>query len=218
MARKYVLFDMDGVLLDSERGSFGHMARWLRQMGYDVPLEKLCGKVGKNSRTIAGELIREYCIPMDVETFLARRRQFGNYYADEPGLAPMDGLYEFMDALAARGVQMGVVSSTSADSVLFALNRLRILGRVQALVCGDMPEHSKPAPDPYLLAAKFLGARPEECVVVEDSPIGIQSGQSAGMKVIGYAGSELRQDTSLAEVTYPSFRACLLNLDTILED
>lgn len=123
MRKKYILFDMDGVLLDSEAGSFGFMRETLLKRGIHIEMDDLLGKIGKTSRQVAEELIREYHLTETAEEFLEKNRKMGNYYADSRELKVMPGIYDFMELLKTRGIRMGVVSSTRAVSVLTALNR-----------------------------------------------------------------------------------------------
>ena len=96
---------------------------------------------------------------------------------------------------------MAVVSSTSTVGVITALNRMNLLKYFDAVVCSDMlGGRTKPAPDGYRKAAEFLGEKPEDCIVIEDSPFGIQAGKSAGMFVVGLKASEHKQDTSKADI------------------
>ena len=94
---------------------------------------------------------------------------------------------------------------TVSRCILTALARLGILSRFDAIVCGDMVENRKPAPDPYLRAMELLGVRPSACVAVEDSPTGIASAKAAGCYVIAYTGCDIVQDVSAADEVINSF-------------
>lgn len=217
MTKKYVLFDMDGVLLDSEAGSFGFMREILSKRGIHIEMDALLGKIGKTSRQVAEELIAEYHIMETAEEFLEKNRKLGNYYADSRQLTVMPCLYEFLELLKSRGIGMAVVSSTRSMSVLTALNRVSLIPYMDAVVCGDMVKRPKPDPESYLKAAKWLDAAPGECVVFEDSPIGIQAARNAGMRVVGFGGSELKQDTSEADFEFATYAECIRELDNILK-
>lgn len=217
MKRRFVLFDMDGVILDSEAGSFEFTRQILAKRGICVELDYLLKKIGKTSRQVAEEVVREYQLTETAEEFLARNRSYGNYYADSPRLEAMAGLYDFLEFLRGRDIRMGVVSSTGASGVLTALNRLRVLPWMDVVVCGNMVKRPKPDPEGYLLSARWLGAQPGECVVLEDSPIGISAAKNAGMRVIGFRGSVLKQDTSRADLECGSFQECMEKAEQIFE-
>ena len=213
---RHVLFDMDGVLIDSETGAFRFLEWKLASRGIHIPFEVLIEKRGKVSMQIAKELIEEYSIPETPEEYQAKNRALGNYYRDTPVLEPFPGLLSFCEALRSRGITMAVVSSTAALSVLYALNRIGMTHYASAIVTGDMVTDPKPAPECYLTAAAVLGGTPSDCVVFEDTPMGIQAGLSAGMRVVGFKGSEIVQDTSRADLSFASYEECLLALDRIL--
>lgn len=201
---KGVLFDMDGVILDSERGAFSLLQKTLRYMGVVVTAEELLEYVGRHTTDIAESLIQRFNLKMTAEEFQAKNRKTGNYYADSE-LTPMEGLVDLLIYLKAQGVKTGVVSSTRSPNVLTALNRMHLLTYFDVLVCGDMVTEVKPSPEGYLKAVALLGVEKEGCLIIEDSPIGIQAGKNAYITVIGYKGTEIKQDTSQADIEVHSF-------------
>lgn len=121
----------------------------------------------------------------------------------------MPGLLELLEFLRHRGILKAVVSSTFSRNVLYALNRMSVLHYFEAVVCGDMMEKHKPFPEGYLNAAEYLGVGPGDCLVIEDSPIGIQAAKNAGIATVGYKGSVHMQDTSQADVQVSSYAELL---------
>ena len=197
---------MDGVLLDSEIPAFDLLRNTLEKKGVAVSLDNLLvWYTGLNSSDIYAEIIKKYGFNLTIDEFRSEHKQCsGNYYKDAE-LIPMQGMLEFLDRLQSGGIRMAVVSSTNSRNVLFALNRLSILQYFDAIVCGDMVEKTKPSPEGYLKAARYLQVEPGDCVIIEDSPIGIQAAKNAGIIVIGYKGSEHTQDTSLADAQVASY-------------
>jgi HAD superfamily hydrolase (TIGR01509 family) len=195
-----VLFDMDGVLLDSEIPSFERLYKTLRKKGIELSLSDLLGAyTGMNSNAIYASLIERFGLDQTVDEFrLEHYRTSGDYYSDGD-LAPMPELIPFMEYLHANKVKMAVVSSSSSKSVLTALNRLSLIGYPGAIIAGDMVKNAKPSPEGYLAAAGYLQSTPADCLVIEDSPLGIQAAKNAGIFVIGFKGSRHRQDTSGAD-------------------
>ncbi|MCL2856116.1 MAG: HAD family phosphatase [Oscillospiraceae bacterium] len=202
---KAVLFDMDGVLLDSEIPSFSLLRNTLVKKGAEITLEDLLERyTGVTSNDIYAELIEKYSFGQSVDEFrLEHRRLSGNYYMEGP-MSPMPGVVELLEHLCDHGKRMAVVSSTHSQNVLFVLNRLSILRYFDAIVCGDMVEKTKPSPEGYLKATEYLGLAPSDCLIVEDSPIGIRAAKNAGIMVAGYKGSEHVQDTSQADIQVAS--------------
>ncbi len=215
--KKVVLFDMDGVIIDSERGAFDFICNALWQNGIHIPKTQLMSKIGKTSKMIATEITKEYHLNTTPDETLRIIRSCGNYYRDSERLIIMDDLFRFCDLLVKKDIKIGVVSSTSAMSAMTALNRIGFVKYCDTILCGDMMPHPKPAPDGYLLAAKWIGATPEDCVIIEDSPIGIEAAKRAGIKVVGFTGSEIEQDVSSADLQMQNYSECISEIDKILK-
>lgn len=207
---KCVCFDMDGVLLDSEVGAFEIMRKTLARLNVNLDIEELLKYIGKTSMQIANELVSKYNMSLTGEQLREKCRETGNFYADSDDVVPMPGLVEFLEALRRDNIKTAVVSSTSSKSVITALNRMALVKYFDVIICGDMVKTPKPAPEGYLKAAELIGVAPEECLVIEDSPHGINAGLAAGMTVVGYSGSQIRQDTSKAAIQAASFTELLL--------
>lgn len=198
---KYVLFDMDGVLLDSEAGAFEMYQKSLRKIGVEISLEELLEQyVGKTSLQISTEILEKYSIQMTPEEFLKLHRSGGSFYAVSDKVVPMEGVVDFLEFLWENGVRMAAVSSTTSVNVLTALNRMGLLKYFDAVICSDMLEQGKPSPEGYLKALGLLKGIPEECIIIEDSAIGVQAGKNAKITVCAYKGASYQQDTSAADM------------------
>lgn len=138
------------------------------------------------------------------EAFLAERRQLGNT-CENRHIQPMPGLIPFLTWLRADGIHTAVVSSTSTYLIDAALKRMAMTDLFDIVICGDMVQRRKPDPEPYRKAMQYLKAKPEECVIFEDSPVGIRAGKAAGSCVVAYCGSEIVQDTHEADCQLLSF-------------
>ena len=203
---KTFLFDMDGVLLDSEPGILADNKRILESLGHNVSMEEMHDTVGKAGSDTVRMLINRYNLDITEAELLDRFRERGNYfYGESPNLMPIDGAIDAIRFLFSAGAKIGVVSSTSSPHVLLGLSRFSLIQYISAIVCRDMIKNPKPAPDAYLAAANYLGARAEDCVVIEDSPTGIAAGKAAGMTVVGISASSLEQDISSADIKLYSF-------------
>lgn len=203
---KALLFDMDGVLLDSEIPAFNLLRNTLQKKGVEVSLDELLEQyTGMNSNAIYSALIKKYGFEQTIDDFRAEHQQYSGNYYKVGDLVPMKGSVHFFEHLRRSGIRMAVVSSTNSRNVLFALNRLSILHYFDAIVCGDMVEETKPSPEGYLKAVRYLKLNPCDCLIVEDSPIGIQAAKNADITVVGYKGSEHMQDTSQADIQVASY-------------
>ena len=136
---------------------------------------------------------------LTVEEFQKRNRETGNFYCDNMEIKPIEGFMDWLILLKSEGVGTAVVSSTKSRDVITALNRMDVLKYMDIVVCGDMVKETKPSPEGYLLALKLMGLDAKECVAIEDSPVGISAAKRANLKVLGFKGSSIKQDTSKAD-------------------
>lgn len=204
---KYILFDMDGVLVDSEPIYLGRLQEHMRHHGVEYTREQLLRFVGMPSPKAARILVEDNALPMTPEEFWAEEnRLFGNLYEVSPELELFDGVRELLTLLGERGVKTALVSSTSSKGILAVLDRFRLMRCFDAIVSREMVENHKPSPEPYETAARYLGAQAGDCVVVEDSGMGIAAGKAAGMTVIAMKASVIKQDTSGADLEVEDHR------------
>ena len=186
-----LLFDLDGVLIDSSTAIVRNWQAWADRHGIDVAQ---IVQVMHGVRSV--ETIRAVAPQLDAvqeAAWLTARE-----VADTDGVVPMPGARQLLAALPAAS--WTVVTSGSAD---LARARLQAAGLpVPAqIVTADDVTLGKPAPEPYLLGAARLGIAPERCIVVEDAPVGIQAGRSAGMRVLGIASTHAAAEVLAAGAT-----------------
>lgn len=178
-----VIFDCDGVLVDSERLAIAMESRVLTEMGWPLSEADVIERfVGRSSAYML----------VEIENAIGRRvdwsTEFEGPFRDicERELTAVDGVKEALDAITTPTC---VASSSSADMVAFKLGLTGLLERFEGRIytSGDV-EHAKPAPDVFLFAARQCGVAPERCAVIEDSVNGVLAGLAAGMTVFAYAG------------------------------
>lgn len=184
MRTKAIIFDMDGVLLDTESVSFTCWTRAGEEWGLsDAPeAYRLC--VGSNVNDMMTMLHERYGADFDAPAFYARTGELFHIIEAEQGLSLMPHVRECLDALKAAGYRLAVASSTRSEAVHRQLAAAGIIGYFETITCGDTVEHSKPAPDIYLKACRSLALTPADCVAVEDSPNGVRAATAAGMRCI----------------------------------
>ena len=174
-----ILFDLDGVLVDSTRQVDREWREWAARKGVDGDAVMA---IAHGVRTI--EVIRRVAPYLDVE---AEAAAIENHEAgDQRGVTVMPGALDLV-----RSIPDGRWGVVTSGSRLLASNRLRYCGLPvpEVLVTSDDVTNGKPHPEPYLLGAERLGFAPAECLVIEDAPAGIESARAGGMKVIGMAST-----------------------------
>lgn len=181
---KAVVFDMDGVLFDTERlcqDSWIEVANRRGLPDMEIIFPKCIGRNANDSRQI---VLEAYGADFDYEVF---RREASDWFwknLEENGLPVKEGVRELLNWLKEQGWRIGLASSTRRSSVISHLEQAGIKDFFEEIITGDMVEHSKPLPDIYLLACRKLMVDPAETYAIEDSPNGIRSAYRAGMKPI----------------------------------
>jgi len=191
-----ILFDLDGVLVDSTRSVERQWRIWAREQGVDG--DKVMA-VGHGVRAV--EVIRAVAPHLDAE---AEVRKLESREADDhDGVAVMPGAAELVHAIPAD--RWCVVTSGTRH---LASERLRFFGipAPRVMITADDVANGKPHPGPYLKGAELLGVNPAECLVIEDAPAGIQSARAGGMKVIALTSSYPAAALSEADVVISKLR------------
>lgn len=178
-----VVFDMDGVLFDSERlhrDAARDAALEFRRDLPDAVFQSLIGGTWPDNRV---RLLDHFGADFAVDDFEAAwSRQYRLRAADGPALKP--GVLEMLALLDRLGLKRSIATSSSHEAVRRNLAAHGLDGRFDAVVARGDYARGKPAPDPFLLAAERIGAAPEFCLALEDSPRGVRAAASAGMAVV----------------------------------
>jgi HAD superfamily hydrolase (TIGR01509 family) len=185
MAYELVIFDCDGVLVDSEPLSNRILAERLTAIGLPTTTEQsIRDYMGRSWKTDQEIIERRLGRPLPDGWVDAYHAEVIAAFATE--LEPVAGI---ADALAAIELPSCVASSSAHPRIRAALEATGLLRHFEGRIFSSTDvDHGKPAPDLFLHAARECGAAPERCVVVEDAPPGVEAGRRAGMDVLGYAG------------------------------
>jgi len=198
-----ILFDLDGVLVDSTRAVDREWREWAARKGIDGDAIMA---IAHGVRTI--EVIRRVAPHLNAEVEAAA---IENHEAhDQRGVVVMPGAIDLVKSIP--NGRWGVVTSGSR---LLAQSRMKYCGLPvpKVLVTSDDVVNGKPDPEPYLKGALGLGFAPAACLVLEDAPAGIQSGRAGGMKVIGMASTYSADKLSAADAVVRGFSQLLLSAD-----
>lgn len=214
---KTVIFDLDGLLVDSELMTYEFYKRILAERGVDFSLKTYtdvyCGRTAVRNLT---ELIETYDLPFDVEKGMKLTHEAEREYMKTKGVPLKKGAKELLDFLKTNGYGIYLASSSGKERAHTILSINGIEGYFDGGVFGDEIEHSKPAPDVFLKAREKARAKAEECLVLEDSDAGIHAAYAAGIPVICIPDLKRPSDESkrMAKFVLPS----LLDVKKMLEN
>ena len=180
---KAVIFDMDGVILDSESVCDKTWEAALAEEGFVDDKDAINKCRGTNYADTCKILHELYGSDFPAEKFMARGSELFHQVENEQGIPLLPYAKEVLEYLSAKYI-VALASSTREASVRRLLKDKDVLGYFKTLTTGDMVSHSKPDPEIYRLACASIGLPPEVCVAVEDSPNGIKSAYTAGLKVV----------------------------------
>jgi HAD superfamily hydrolase (TIGR01509 family) len=180
-----VIFDCDGVLVDSEPLSMRVLVAAIGAQGLAVPIETAYRDyLGRSLSSISSSLRDSHGMPLGDAALESMRHDLYALYRKELKANP--GVGEVLDTI---GIPFCVASSSSVERVRLSLELTGLLPKFgERIFSSSMVSRGKPAPDLFLYAAETLGARPERCLVIEDSPAGIAAARAANMRVFGYLG------------------------------
>lgn len=207
-----IIFDMDGVIVDSEKRHERVFLEVVREIGYGDRLDfRFADYIGRSDQVMWVDFVARHKPSQPLAELLARKRQrMVEIIRREQPL--FDGLPELIEKLAPR-YALGLASG-SERQVVEAVLEIKHLGRFFSAVVTDSDvEHGKPAPDIFLRAAKLLNVAPQGCCVIEDSKPGVAAGLAAGMQVIAitntHPAKELQHSTHVVK-TYEEIERLLL--------
>lgn len=186
-ATALVIFDCDGVLVDSERASHLVLQAMLAEHGVSIGFDEAVARFMGSSMPHTLSVVQQMTgVPPEVFLPDFRKRTFEAFGAD---LEPVPGVPAVLGALEARARPYCVASNGPREKMELTLGRTGLLPRFVPgrLFSADDVARPKPEPDLFLHAAARLGAPPAGCIVVEDTPTGVRAARAAGMRVFGYA-------------------------------
>ena len=181
---KAFIFDMDGVIFDSERLYIDCCIEVAEKLGMDQIVETCHRCIGVTTEVTRAILLETYRDIDLVDRFREQSVALVRSKIDSGLLELKPGVRELLDFLRAKGCRIAIASSTRTDIVEKELADARLIGYFSAVVGGDRAQRSKPNPDIFLKAAELLGEKTENCVVIEDSFNGIRAAKAAGMTAI----------------------------------
>jgi len=191
-----VIFDMDGLMLDTEPIYRIAWGRSVAGCGYVFSEEIRRRLIGLTATDAEQVLLREYGQGFCIETFRAFRRQYEPEAFDSHGVNKKPGLDALLSLLLSRRMTIAVATSASRERALPLLKRAELADKFHTIVTGDEVSAGKPSPDLFLLAAERIDTEPAHCLVLEDSEHGVVAACHAGMQL--YVVPDLLQPSARA--------------------
>ncbi|NLV36995.1 MAG: HAD family phosphatase [Clostridiaceae bacterium] len=204
---KAVIFDMDGVIVDSEPIHFESDRMTMKHYGKYITDEELSRYVGVSNPDMWAELREKYQLEATVEELLETQFSYKKLLIGDRKLEPIDGIRELLEQLKGGEVRIGLASSSSREFIEFMLSNLGLAGYFEVVISGEEVQRGKPFPDIFLKAAQGLGVEPSDCMVIEDSGHGVKAAKRAGMRCVGFVSPNSgKQDLSSADEVVCSIR------------
>lgn len=197
---KAIIFDMDGLILDTEPIYRSSMAQAATELSYSFDNNFYNQFIGLSTPACREKLMQIF--GDDYPKFQFRRRELWEEHVKEIGVKRKNGLKELLQHLDSKQVLKGIATSSIRKDALLCLGELA--NQFDVIVTGDEVKNGKPAPDIYLLAASRLGLLSDECLVLEDSEFGAKAALAAGIKVV--IVPDLQQPS--AELRVQAYRVC----------
>jgi len=195
---KAVLFDFDGVLVDSTPYHVESWKRVLQPYGLEIDPRDIYLREGSKAVEIANYLLAKGGILLsqeELERLIERKRKI---YRRITRAKPQRGAEELIKRLKERGLKVGLVTGSIMKNVQRVLDS-KLIRDFDVIITGEEVERAKPDPEPYLKAAQKLGLSPSECLVVENAPLGIEAAKRAGMTCIAITSTLNKEDLEGAD-------------------
>ncbi|MEK6981549.1 MAG: HAD family phosphatase [Candidatus Micrarchaeota archaeon] len=197
---KAIIFDMDGVLIDSQDLHFKAEIQTVKQFGHKITKKELIEYLGWNERAFWTEIIKKYNINTTVEELQRIERPIYEEILQK-NLKEDKKLQKLLKNLKTKNLKLAVASSSPRRWIKMVLVGLKIEEFFDIIVAGDEIKNSKPNPEIFLRAAKKLEIAPQECIVIEDAPAGIKGANKAGMKSIALI-TKINKNLDLSEAKF----------------
>lgn len=198
---KGIIFDMDGVLINTEPMHYKIWKETFRRRGVNVEYDHYKECIGSTAAYLMDLIYKYYQVDFR-EDFSIRQEMMNvkNEIINKEGFPQIEGVPEMLRRLRKSGFTMAVASSSPQYYIEQAMKAMKVEKCFDLLFSGERVENPKPAPDVFLAAAERIGLKPEECLVVEDSTNGCRAAKAAGMVCLGYKNPDSgNQDLEIAD-------------------
>jgi len=212
---KTVIFDLDGVIIDSEPVHFRLEKQMLDELRIALSSEEHNSYVGMSSENMWETIVNKHNLSYQAAELVQKKHSlYIDHLVNEQNLHPITGVAELIKELYKNNFKLVIASSSPPEVINAVLKKFNLSNYFIATVSGTQLTHSKPHPEIFLRAAKIADCKPEECVVIEDSENGVMAAKAAGMKCIGFKNPNSgNQNLNKADVIIKSFEE--INMDFV---
>lgn len=212
-----VIFDMDGVIVDTEPVHNYAYYQHFKELGIEVSSEMYASFTGNSTKNVFQKIKDYFGVAEDIPTLVEKKRSlFNDAFDTKDDLFLLEGVEELIKQLYQNGIQLILASSSSKVTINRVFNRFKLHTYFSHIVSGEDFPQSKPNPDIFLEAVRLSKSNKENCIVIEDSTNGIKAANAAGIFCVGYRSvNSKKQDYSLANLVIDRFEE--LDFTTILK-
>jgi len=203
---KGVIFDFDGVIIDSEPLRYkAYRKLFLDEFNVNLP-DDYTNILGKRQRENIKSFLDMFELKGDVDKLIKKRRSIlDEIFTKQESIIPIKGVLGFIKFLKKHKIKIAIASSSSLSYIKPILKYLKIDNLIDLIVCGEMVKKSKPEPDIFLLTVERLGLNKCECVIIEDSLNGLLAAKRAGIRCFAITTSFKEEDLRSADFIFNNF-------------
>jgi beta-phosphoglucomutase family hydrolase len=183
---KAVIFDMDGVIIDSEPFQLIICLKLFKDLNINITEDEYNTFTGVSNTSMWTTLKNKYGMKETVSELVKLQTEAYINYLEANEEKPIPGVVEILEGLKNNNIKIALASSSPMEGIRLVIDKFQISDYFQAVISGENLKRGKPAPDIFLNAAKMLKVEPEYCTVIEDSNHGVNAAKAAGMKCIGF--------------------------------
>lgn len=203
---KAVIFDMDGVLVDSEPMHAKANILALQKFNISIPMEYCYRFIGSTTYFMCQSIVKDFSLDVSPEELLEANIEMKKELLQKEGHLPIPYVVDLIKDLHAHGIKLAIASSSPLDEIEGVMSSLQIKQYFDIYISGMSVAHPKPAPDIFLKAADLLQISPSECIIIEDSMNGVNAAYAAGITSIGFANPNSgKQDLKNAAMQIEGF-------------
>lgn len=204
--KKLIIFDVDGVLLDSEPLYMDMNQRFFKELGAEITKAEYQGFIGISGTKMWTYIKEKASLSQTVDELKELEKELKHTTLKEATLVPTPGVIDFLEFLQQNGHTIAIASSGLRKNIDLILQKLDMEKYFDLIVSGEQVYHGKPEPDIFLKVAQHYNRPPEDCIVIEDSRNGVLAAKAANMYCIGYYNRNSgNQDLTKADRVITSF-------------